>query len=114
MASAQKIWKVCTTSIGKWPINKFYIDYGGKYFLLRCMLDLGSTSFAISPEAAKDFALPVVIRTKLVPTKDVSGEKSIPKDYLRYHFSCQLAFIDHSMRKTMHLKYQKLRENMMR
>jgi hypothetical protein len=37
------------------------------------MLDLGSTSFVISPEAAKAFSIPVVKRHKLVRTGDVSG-----------------------------------------
>jgi len=37
------------------------------------MLDLGSTSFVISPEAAKAFSIPVVKREKPVRTGDVSG-----------------------------------------
>jgi len=39
------------------------------------MLDLGSTSFAISPAVAKAFAIPVVKRMKPVQTKDVSGNE---------------------------------------
>jgi len=37
------------------------------------MLDLGSTSFVISPEAAKAFSIPVVRRHQSVKTGDVSG-----------------------------------------
>jgi hypothetical protein len=37
------------------------------------MLDLGSTFFALSPEATKAFPIPAVTRTKPVHTKDVSG-----------------------------------------
>jgi hypothetical protein len=48
-----KVYKVSPTKIGKIPNNKFLIDFDGKYFPLCCMLDLESTSFVISPEAAK-------------------------------------------------------------
>jgi hypothetical protein len=66
---------VSPTKIGKRPIYKFFIDFDGKYFPLRCMLDLGSTSFVISPEAAKAFGIPVVKR--ILPTKvsDIGGKK---------------------------------------
>jgi hypothetical protein len=57
-----KIQKISATRIGKRPIYRFFIDYDGKQFPLRCMLDNGSTSFVISPEAAKAFAIPVVKR----------------------------------------------------
>jgi len=39
------------------------------------MLDLGSTSFVDSPEAAKAFPIPVVKRLQPVRTKDVSGKR---------------------------------------
>jgi len=68
-----KIRKISATKIGKRRIYRFFIDYEGKYFPLRCMLDLGSTSFVISPEAAKAFSIPVVKRQKPVKTGDVSG-----------------------------------------
>jgi hypothetical protein len=51
----------------------FFIDFEGKYFPLRCILDLGSTSFVISPEAAKAFSIPVIKRTLPVNSGDVSG-----------------------------------------
>jgi len=70
-----KIRKVSATKIGKRPIYRFFIDYEGKYFPLRCMLDLGSTSFVISPEAAKAFSIPVVRRLNQVKTGDVSGTR---------------------------------------
>lgn len=35
-----KVYKVSPTKIGKRPIYKFFIDHDGKYFPLRCMLDL--------------------------------------------------------------------------
>jgi len=68
-----KIQKVSATKIGKRPIYKFFVDYDGKQFPLRCMLDNGSTSFVISPEAAKAFAIPVVKRQRPVQTGDASG-----------------------------------------
>jgi len=68
-----KIQKVSATRVGKRPIYRFFIDYEGKQFPLRCMLDNGSTSFVISPEAAKAFSIPVVKRTRPVQTGDVSG-----------------------------------------
>jgi hypothetical protein len=37
------------------------------------MLDLGSTTFVISPEAAKAFSIPVIKRIKAVNGGDVSG-----------------------------------------
>jgi len=70
-----KIKKVSATKIGKRPIYRFFIDFEGKYFPLRCMLDLGSTSFVISPEAAKAFSIPVVTRQKPVKAGDVSGSE---------------------------------------
>jgi hypothetical protein len=39
------------------------------------MLDLGSTSFVISPEAATAFKIPVVQREKQIKVKDVSAQK---------------------------------------
>jgi len=39
------------------------------------MLDLGSTFFLISPEAAKAFSIPVVKRIKPIQTKDVLGKE---------------------------------------
>jgi len=41
------------------------------------MLDLGSTSFVIPPEAAKAFKIPVVKRMKKVQSKDVTGRQII-------------------------------------
>ena len=70
-----KIRKVSATKIGKRPIYRFFIDYNGKYFPLRYMLDLGSTSFVISPEAAKAFSIPVVKRLQPFKSGDVSGKK---------------------------------------
>jgi len=65
--------KVTPTKIGERPIYKFFIDFDGKYFPIRCMLDLGSTSFVISPETAKAFQIPVVKRTIQQKTSDVGG-----------------------------------------
>jgi hypothetical protein len=63
------------TKVGKRPIYKFFIDYDGNYFPLRCMLDLGSTSFVISPEATKAFRIPVVKRNVPTRTSDVGGKR---------------------------------------
>jgi hypothetical protein len=68
-----KISKISRTNIGKRPICKFFIDHDNKYYPLRCMLDLGSTSFVISPNVAKAFKIPVVKRTKKVRSNNVTG-----------------------------------------
>jgi hypothetical protein len=72
-----KITKISPTKIGKRPIYKFFIDHDNKYDPLRCMLDLGSTSFVISPNAAKAFKIPVVKRTKKIRSNDVIGREII-------------------------------------
>jgi len=74
-ASTPKVKKVSSTRIGKRPIYRFFIEYNGEYFPLRCRQNLGSTSFVISPEAAKAFAIPVVKRLKHIRTRDVSGKE---------------------------------------
>jgi len=74
-ATHPSIKKVSATKVGKRPIYSFFIDYDGNYFPLRCMLDLGSTSFVISPEAAKAFSILVVSRPKPVKAGDVSGSQ---------------------------------------
>jgi len=74
--SAKNNGKVCNvspTKIGKRPINKFFIDIHRKYFPLRCMLDLGSTSFLISTEATEAFEILVVKRTIPGKASDVGG-----------------------------------------
>jgi len=70
-----KIQKVSATRVGRRPVYRFFVDYDGKQFPLRCMLDNGSTSFVISPEAAKAFAIPVVKRQRPIQTGDASGNK---------------------------------------
>jgi len=72
-ASLPKIRKVSATEVGKRPIYRFFIEYDGKYFLLRCMVDSGSTSFVILTEAAKAFSIPVVVRSMPLKAGDVSG-----------------------------------------
>jgi hypothetical protein len=67
------IQKISATRVGKRPIYRFLIDHDGKQFPLRCMLDNGSTSFVISPEAAKAYAIPVVKRPRPISTGDASG-----------------------------------------
>jgi len=74
-ASHPKFRKMSATKVGKRPIYQFFIDYGGKYFLWRCMLDLGSTSFVISPQAANAFSIPVVVRSLPLKTRVVSGSR---------------------------------------
>jgi len=74
-ASHPKVKKVSATRVGKRPIYHFFTDYDGNYFPLRCMLDLGSTSFVISPEAAKAFSICVVLRPKPAKAGDVSGSQ---------------------------------------
>jgi len=77
----QKITKVSPTKIGKRPIYKFFVNYDGKYYPLRCILDLGSTSFVISPNAAKAFKIPMVKRTNKVRSNNVMG-REIPTEGL--------------------------------
>jgi hypothetical protein len=72
-----KISKISPAKIGKRPIYEFFIDHDNKYYPLRCMLDFGSTSFVISPNAAQAFKIPVVKRTKRVRSNDVTGRESI-------------------------------------
>ena len=68
--------KVTPRKIGERPIYKFFLDFEGKYFRIRCILDLGSTSFITSPEAAKAFQIPVVKRTiQQKKTSKVGGKK---------------------------------------
>jgi len=62
-----------TTKIGKKPVSQFFLDFDNNYFPLCCMLNLGITSFVISPEAAKEFQIPVVKRTKRVKTADITS-----------------------------------------
>jgi len=70
-----KIQKISPTKIGKRPIYQLFIDHDNQYFLTRCMLDRGSTSFVLSPQAAKAFQIPVIKRTKKVKCKDIGGKK---------------------------------------
>jgi hypothetical protein len=72
-----KIYKVSPTKIGKRPIYKFFIDFNGKYCPLQCMLDLGSTSLVISPEATKAFQIAVVKRKSPARVSDVGGTRII-------------------------------------
>jgi hypothetical protein len=58
-----KVYKIAPTKIEKRPINMFFLDFDGKYFPLRCILDLGSTFFVISPEAPTAFRIPVIKRS---------------------------------------------------
>jgi len=66
-----KIRIVLSTKVGKRPLYRFFIGHDGKYFPLRCKLDLGSTSFVISPDAAKAFSIPVIQRPKPIKSGDV-------------------------------------------
>jgi len=76
-----KVYKISPTKIGKRPIYKFFIDVAGKYFPIGCMLDLRSTSFVLSPEAAKVFQIPVVRRKIPGKASDV-GRRKIPTERL--------------------------------
>jgi len=72
-ASKKKPKIVCPTKVGKRPIYKFFFEFEGTYFPLRCMLDLGSTSCVMSPEAAKAFRVPVVKRKLPTSASEVGG-----------------------------------------
>jgi len=75
------VYKISPTKIGKRPIYKFFINVDGKYFPIRRMLDLGSTSFVLSPEATKAFKIPVIKRKIPGKASDVGGRK-IPTEGL--------------------------------
>jgi len=49
------------------------------------MLDLGSTSFVISPAAAKAYKIPVVERTKKVISADVTGREIVTEGLRMLH-----------------------------
>jgi len=89
----KKITKVSPPMIGKQPMYKFFIDNNGHDFPLRCMLDLGSTSFVISPNATEAFKIPVVRRTIKVKSKNVTG-RDIIMDSLET-FPLRLSFCNH-------------------
>jgi len=72
-ASTQKVGKITTTEIGKQPIYPFFINCDWNYFPLRCILDLGSTSFVLCPDAAMALAIPVIKWTKTIKSADVNG-----------------------------------------
>jgi len=70
-----KVYKVSPTKIGKRLIYKFFIDFNRIYYPLRCMLDLGSTSFVISPQAAKAYQIPVGKQEIPAKAPDVGGSR---------------------------------------
>jgi len=88
-----KVYKVSPTQIGKRPIYKFFIDFDGKYYPLRCMLDLGSTSFVLSPQAAKAYKIPVVKREIPAKASDVGGSRIVPEGLFTIPFG--LSFGNH-------------------
>jgi len=57
------------------------------------MLNLGSITFVISPEAAKAFSIPVVKRTKPIKSNDVSGTSLTTKNLFTVPFG--LSFGNH-------------------
>ena len=99
----KKLHKIPKTRIGKRPIYKFFIDYDNgtgtsKQFPIRAMLDLGSTSFTISPECAKAYGIPVIKRKNNIEAKDFGGNKvSLPG---LYTIPLELAFGNHRSMET--------------
>lgn len=61
--------------VDKRLIDQIFIDHGNHYFSLRCMLELGSTSFIISPEAVKPFRIPVVMGIRKDKSADATGRE---------------------------------------
>jgi hypothetical protein len=76
----KKINKVSATKISKRPIYRFFIDDENNYFPLRCLLDLGSTSFVISAEATKTFKMPVIKRNKKNKANDMTGTEIVTQE----------------------------------
>jgi hypothetical protein len=66
------------------------------------MLDLGSTSFVISPNAAKAFKIPVVkrIKKRSIPTM-LQEERLLPKDFIQFLCDHSLGTIVLMIRKIM-------------
>jgi len=100
-ARKKKIQQISATKIGKRPIYRFFLDFDGQYFPLRCMLDLGSTSFVISPEATRAFGIPVIKRKKQVISKDVTGRQIKTDGFLRFLSDCPSGTIVLMMRRIM-------------
>jgi hypothetical protein len=92
-ALQQKFRKVSSTKIEKRPIYRCFIDYNGKYFPLRCMLDMGSTSFVISPEETKAFSIPVVNRPIRIKSWGVLGNH--PKTENLFMVALGVSFRNH-------------------
>jgi len=72
----KKIKKISATKLGKRPIYGFFLASWNQYFPLQCMLDFGSTSFVISPEAAKAFKISVAQQKKKVKSKVDTGREN--------------------------------------
>jgi len=73
----KKIQNISATKTGKRPIYRFFINYDNCFFPLRCRLELGSTPFVKSPEAAKAFTIPVIRTTEKVKSEDVTGTEIV-------------------------------------
>jgi transposase InsO family protein len=99
----KKLHKIPQTRIGKRPIYKFFIDFddgkgNSKQFPVRAMLDLGSTSFTISPQCVKAFKVPVVRRKNSIKAKDFGGNSvKLPG---MYTIPLSLAFGNHRSLET--------------
>jgi len=104
----KKISKISPTKSGKRPIYNFFIDYNKKCYPMWCLLDLGSTSFVISPNAAKAFKIPVIKRTKKVQSNDVTGWEILTEVFIPFHWGYPLEIIDPITTKIMCLKYRRL------
>jgi hypothetical protein len=86
------------------PVYRIFIDYDGKYFPLRCMLDVGITSHVISPEAAKALSIPVIRRPRPIKSGDVSGNTLKTENLFTVPLEYHLGIIVPMTRKTMHSK----------
>jgi hypothetical protein len=53
------------------------MNYDNQYCPLQCMIDLKSTSFVISPQAAKLYKIPVVRRMKIDKSANVTEREII-------------------------------------
>jgi hypothetical protein len=79
---AAKVYKVSPTNIGQQPIDKFFIDHEGKHFPACYTPELKSTSFVISPQAAKALKIPVGRRKIPARAWDVGERKTNTKGLL--------------------------------
>jgi hypothetical protein len=75
----KKIHQVAAMKIGKKPIYRSFVDYNNQYYPVRCIPNLGFTSFVISSEATIAFQIPVTQWEQKIQTKHDTGREITTK-----------------------------------